>query len=185
MCAWHCTSTIVFNSQSNPLRQMVNSVPFYGWRNQVPESSTVTGRARIPTQRVWLQILLFHPQSSSLRMLLAFSWPCANRKQSTVGLHGNWKDCNLDHALHFSHSCLSFPWHWPLTLWADWPNLPLHTCQFHSRFIFWSNQLWPKSRMKGYVYWSRAWPIHVSFYSVHGKGACSPYKGWCMKGRFL
>ena len=54
LCAWHCTSTITFNTHNNPLRQMVIIIHFLDGGTESSESDTITGRAGIPTERVWL-----------------------------------------------------------------------------------------------------------------------------------
>ena len=68
LCAWHCTSMIAFNTDNNPLSQMVIIIHFLDGGTDSSKSDTITGRAKIPTQRVWLLDLNFHPLSSSVRM---------------------------------------------------------------------------------------------------------------------
>lgn len=89
LCAWHCTSMITFNTDNNPLRQMVIIIHFLDGGTDSSKSDTITGRARIPTQSLALG-LKFSSTKFFCKDVLAFSWLCAHRKQSTVRFLGNW-----------------------------------------------------------------------------------------------
>ena len=72
-CVPGIISVIEFNPHNNTLRWMVIIISFYRWRKWGLENNTITGRARIPTQGVWLQNLHSYPLSPSVRVQFGFS----------------------------------------------------------------------------------------------------------------